>query len=228
MRKKYANKKNNANSNLFVENNAQNDAQNSGNPFGETETNDFDQLSADLVKKNKQKRIIVGVAIFMLVVILALTSAILVRYFMFKTFTVDGDSMLPTLNGGVMNDATDGDKVVILKNAKLNRGDIVVLYSTVFEKTLIKRVIAVEGDKIKIVDGKLFLNGELQNETYINEPMNSATNMTEITVQAGHYFCMGDNRNHSSDSRTAGAFPKSSIHGKVVMIKFQDGGSKFI
>ena len=83
----------------------------------------------------------------------------------------------------------------------------------------IKRIIGVEGDHIEIKDDKVYLNGKLLKEDYLRE--NVPTNMgvygvfSDITVPKGYVFVMGDNREHSTDSRCFGCIPVSKIEGKV-------------
>lgn len=83
----------------------------------------------------------------------------------------------------------------------------------------IKRVIGVAGDHIEIKDGKVFLNGEEQEEKYLDDGV--TTNMgtygvySDIVVPEGYVFVMGDNREHSTDSRCFGCIPVSKIEGKV-------------
>lgn len=95
-----------------------------------------------------------------------------------------------------------------------------VYYVLEMNKTsYIKRIIGVEGDHIEIKDGKVYLNDEELQENYLNEGV--TTNMgisgvySDITVPEGYVFVMGDNRNHSVDSRSFGCIPVSKIEGKV-------------
>ena len=83
----------------------------------------------------------------------------------------------------------------------------------------IKRIIGVEGDHIEIKDDKVYLNGKLLQEDYLRA--NIPTNMgvygvfSDIVVPKGYVFVMGDNREHSTDSRCFGCIPVSKIEGKV-------------
>ncbi len=80
----------------------------------------------------------------------------------------------------------------------------------------IKRIIGVAGDTIKIEDGKVYLNGELLDEPYLNEGMTTeAVLFTEVTVPDGYVFVMGDNREHSTDSRSFGCIPVDKIESRV-------------
>ena len=80
----------------------------------------------------------------------------------------------------------------------------------------IKRVIGVAGDHIKITDGKVYLNGEELQEDYVAEgAVTISDRYTDITVPEGHVFVMGDNREHSTDSRAFGCIPVEKIESKV-------------
>lgn len=90
-------------------------------------------------------------------------------------------------------------------------------YVLEFTKTsYIKRVIAIEGDHIKIEDGKVYLNGEELEETYLRDGITTESSLfTDITVPEGYVFVMGDNRPHSTDSRSFGCIPVEKIESKV-------------
>ena len=82
----------------------------------------------------------------------------------------------------------------------------------------IKRVIAVEGDHIKIEEGKVYLNGQELNEPYLREGITTGGGtFTDVTVPAGCVFVMGDNRPHSTDSRNFGCVPVERIESKVLI-----------
>ena len=105
-----------------------------------------------------------------------------------------------------------------------DNGDIVVLSKDSFldGKMIVKRIIATEGQEIDIdfENGKVYVDGKLLDEKYINEPTQTQYTMQfPATVPKDHVFVMGDNRNHSADSRDAslGMVHKSCILGRVVL-----------
>ena len=99
------------------------------------------------------------------------------------------------------------------------RGDILIFrYPRDPSRDFIKRVIAIPGDSIEIKDGRVYLNGQLQNETYILDKTRGSYGLA--TVPPGTVFVMGDNRNNSEDSRfkDVGFVPYELIKGKAVVI----------
>ena len=86
------------------------------------------------------------------------------------------------------------------------------------KEQIIKRVVAVAGDTVEIKDNKFYRNGKEVKEDYINESMNveEYKNIGKYTLQEGEIFVMGDNRNHSSDSRYFGPVPLEYVNSKVI------------
>jgi signal peptidase I len=125
---------------------------------------------------------------------------------------VDGQSMLPTLN--------NGEFVLVNRMAyKLGqpvRGDIIVFRSTTqLDLDLIKRIIGVPGDEIRVSDAHVTVNNVTLDEPYINaEPRYSG----EWNVPDGYLFVLGDNRNDSSDSHAWGLLPEQNVIGKAILI----------
>lgn len=96
------------------------------------------------------------------------------------------------------------------------RGDIVILHHPVTgqERDLVKRVIGLPGETLRIRDGVVYINGRELIEPYVKEPWRG--DLPELTIPAGAYFVMGDNRNNSLDSRVFGPVSEELIVGKAM------------
>lgn len=181
--------------------------------------------------KVRSRRIATSVAIVLLVIVLAIATALLLKYFVLDTFTVDGISMYPTLDGGnganLDDDENNGETLFLNKLAKIKRGDIVVFVpdkGNFAGRTLVKRVIAIGGDHVQIKDNAVYLNGQLLVEDYINDQEPAIYDQDlDFYVEEGNAFCMGDNRNHSSDCRVFGQVSLDTVVGKCFLIKGLDG-----
>lgn len=148
-------------------------------------------------------------------------AVVLVFTFLIRLIGVDGHSMVPTLQ--------NGDRLLVLSSLldhDYEYGDIVVLREESFlEEPIVKRVIATEGQTVDIdfEAGIVYVDGEALNEPYINEPtyMEEGTEFP-LTVPEGCIFVMGDNRNHSSDSRDSrlGTVDTRCVLGKAVFLAF--------
>ena len=138
--------------------------------------------------------------------------AVLIVTFGFQVARVDGLSMAPTLE--------DRDRLIVNKLiyefGEPRPGDIVMLYYPVNpEKMFVKRVIAKEGETVRIADGKVFVNDVPLHDDYVPQEFRSHDDWGPQVIQQGYYFVMGDHRNNSSDSRHWGLVPKKYIVGKV-------------
>ncbi len=101
----------------------------------------------------------------------------------------------------------------------IERGDIVVFhYPRDPSKSYIKRVIGVAGDRIRIVDGHVFVNGRMLVEPYVPAEYTDYRSYPEITVPPHCYYLLGDHRTSSSDSRDFGPVDEHYIYGKAVFV----------
>ncbi len=96
--------------------------------------------------------------------------------------------------------------------------DKFIYYILELNKTsYIKRIIGVEGDRIQIINGKVYVNGRLINEEYLQKgTITKSVYYNDIIVPKGYVYVMGDNRNESLDSRIFGCIPLEKVEGKVV------------
>lgn len=141
-------------------------------------------------KKSLVKNIITD---WIVPVIAAIIIAMLINKFLIFKVLIPSKSMVPTLN---VNDRLFVSRVYNPENLK--RGDIVVFESDELDETLIKRLIGLPGDRIRIENGLVYVNDEQLIEDYIGE--NDDFN-GEYEVPEGKYFFLGDNRLWSKDSR---------------------------
>lgn len=176
----------------------------------------------DTAKKNTEKKKgSIGEVVFNEIIewlesfVFAIFIVILLFTFIFRIVQVDGPSMEDTLH--------DGDRLILTHfNYTPKRGDIVVLNSEGLNETIIKRVIAVGGDTVSIdfLKGEVTVNGEVLKEDYIKELtyLEEGRAIKDLTVGDGQVFVMGDNRNHSTDSRNAkvGLVNNDDILGKAI------------
>ena len=137
---------------------------------------------------------------------------IFVLGFVFQVVRVEGLAMAPTLN--------DQDRLLVNKltyeGREPRRNEIVMLYYPLNPtKQFVKRVVAEEGDKVRIIGGNVSVNGILLDEPFVPSEFKSHDDWGPQVVPQGYYFVMGDHRNNSSDSRHWGYVPKKYIVGRI-------------
>jgi signal peptidase I len=156
-----------------------------------------------------------GIGLWIRDLLISAAASVLIITFLYQPVRVEGTSMLPRLE--------DRDRLFINKFvyhiSAIERGDVVVFhYPRDPEKSYIKRVIALPGDRLRIDQGQVILNGEPQLEEYVPDQYRDSRSMAEIVVPVDSYFMMGDHRSISSDSREFGPVERSLIYGKAVFV----------
>ncbi|PYZ93166.1 signal peptidase I [Salipaludibacillus keqinensis] len=155
-------------------------------------------------------------------VAVALILAVVIRYFFFAPIVVDGQSMMPTLG--------HNDRMIVNKIgyniSEPDRFDIIVFHAPQ-NKDYIKRVIGLPGDTVHYEDDVLYINDEEYEEPYLddfkaeaaNRPFTGDFHLSDVTgydtIPEGHVFVLGDNRQHSKDSRHIGVIPYDEVVGKA-------------
>jgi signal peptidase I len=168
-------------------------------------------------------------------IIVALLLALFIRTFVVQAFKIPSGSMEPTLLIGdhiLVNKFIYGIKIPftsiqLLPLQKPQKGDVVVfIYPLDPSKDFIKRVVAVEGDTVKITNKKLFINGAeaadshavYKEDTVFPAEVQKRDNFGPVTVPPGNIFVLGDNRDRSLDSRVWGFVPLGELRGKAFII----------
>jgi|GEM_PF-123138 signal peptidase I, bacterial type len=151
---------------------------------------------------------------------ICIVAVFLLTSFVIRPVQVKGNSMYPELS-----DTSVGFSNVVGYNISgLKRFDIVIIYVAEKDEYLVKRVIGLPGETVSYKDGKLYINGEYVKEDFLDQTYVSSYNGTfmadvsPITIGDDEYYCLGDNRPHSSDSRYYGPFKKENIKSKGIFI----------
>ena len=162
----------------------------------------------------------------------ALMFAALLVVFVVQPVKVEGTSMLPRLHDG---ERIFVNKLIYYGLPELKRGDIVVFwFPDDPSKSYIKRVIGLPGETVEIRDGRIYIRTaqgreQLLEEPYLDPQRNvSRANHAPIEVKPHYYFVMGDNRDHSSDSRIWGLVPEKYIYGKALFRYWPLGSASLI
>lgn len=157
-------------------------------------------------------RELLGWVVYILIIVILTT---LIITFVGQRTRVSGQSMEPTLH--------DGDNLIVDKISYRfrdpKRYEIIVFPYKYEEKTYyIKRIIGLPGERVQVIDGYVYINGEQLDEHYGKEVMESSGIADhEITLGEDEYFVLGDNRNHSSDSRdpSVGILKRGDLMGRA-------------
>ena len=172
---------------------------------------------------------------------IALILALVIRAFVVQAFSIPSGSMLDTLQIGdylLVNKFSYGIRNPLTNKVWFpigtpQRGDVVVfIFPQDPTKDYIKRVIAIPGDKVQIINKKVYINDKLtetpqavfKDQTLLSARESPKDNMGPIVVPPDSFFVMGDNRDHSYDSRFWGFVPLDALRGKAFIIYFSWAG----
>jgi signal peptidase I len=180
-----------------------------------------------------------------MIVAVALGLALGIQAFIVKPFRIPSESMVPTLEIGQrvlvdrvsnrFSDPSRGDIVVFKPPQGADTDSCGVDHSERqacprptgerSDTNFIKRVVAVGGDRLKVIGGRVYIDGERQDEPYIRpDDQCSICNLPEeITIPEGYFFMMGDNRGESADSREWGPIPENWMIGRAFMTYWPPG-----
>lgn len=150
--------------------------------------------------------------VVLFLVVMLVVGVVVIEQCGFTLVDVSGNSMFPTLH--------DGEIVALHQNYdNISRGDIVSFLDLDTGSYFCKRVIALSGDSVEINadSGTVSVNGNILIEDYINSGAVYQENIS-LTVPENNLFLMGDNRNHSKDSRNFGCINECNVKGKIIKI----------
>lgn len=156
------------------------------------------------------------------VVVIVFVSAIIIRGFVAQPFIVEGSSMEP--------DFHNGEYLLVEKlGYRLHqpaRGDVIVFkYPNNPSVNYIKRIIGLPGETVRVFESQVFVNGKILNEQYLSPDERTVVSQNpetpyEVALNSDQFFVMGDNRQHSSDSREWGALGRDFIIGKSAFVLY--------
>ncbi len=191
------------------------------------------------VARSKEKSTRGSLVELVTIVAVALGLALGIQAFLVKPFRIPSESMVPTLEIGQrvlvdrvsyrFGDPDRGDIVVFKPPAGADTNSCGVQHpgdtpcpeptEDRSDTNFIKRVVGLPGDRLKVIDGAVYINGRRQNEDFarLDSECGICNLPGEITVPKDHYFMMGDNRGASADSREWGPVPKKWMIGQAFM-----------
>lgn len=177
----------------------------------EAREEDDETIKTEKPKRHPAVAILLGIFDFIKTVAMIVVVAFAIRIFALQPYIVEGQSMEPTFQN---KDYIITEKVSY-RFREPARGDIVIFHPPDNPSVnYIKRIIGLPGDKIEVKGETVYVNGIKLNETYLfvtPQEANLKTPNTVVTVSPDEYYVLGDNREHSRDSREIGPVPKQNV-----------------
>jgi signal peptidase I len=180
------------------------------------------QVNANAVQKLRWPCYALATLFISIAIIPAMSKGFPERVLGIRAFKIPSDSMSPTI--------INGDHLMVnmryYKSHRPKRGDLVVYLMPQFNVLYVKRVVAIGGDMIAVDSQGTILNGERIAEPYVyldGNPNEEAKNFGPTTVPTNQVFLMGDNRNHSYDSRYTGTVGVDHVLGRPLYIYYSPG-----
>lgn len=165
---------------------------------------------------------------FLQSVTITILLAFLLRFFVIQPFVVEGSSMEPNFH--------DDQYIIIDKFSyrvrEPQRGEVIVFHPPTYpDQNYIKRIIGLPNETVTIQNGEVFINNKQLEEAYLGNQESASPellNFEPVTLGSDEYFVMGDNRNHSSDSREWGKLSKANIEGRTWFVAFPVSDFHFV
>ncbi|MFH1854811.1 MAG: signal peptidase I [bacterium] len=181
--------------------------------------NETDELNEKEPEKEDKKLTIGSVLLsffdFLKTIIIIVILAALIRQFLIQPFIVDGQSMEPNFQN---NDYLITDKISYRLHAP-QRGEAIIFHPPDNPSVnYLKRITGVPGDTIEVKNGEVFVNSKKIVEPYVSSGEKTKTPSNDeikVTLKSDEYFVLGDNRDHSRDSREIGPIPKENIVSRI-------------
>lgn len=189
-----------------------------GTPHDEASLNEEENVIEPAQEQEKSSKgaayVLREIFSYVVIIVIAIAASLAINRFIIVNANVPSRSMAPTINAG---DKLFGYRLAYMFSEP-ERGDIVIFdhqcYADSKEETLIKRVIGVPGDYVEIVDGVMYINGEIIEEDYLAEPV--IGNYGPFEVPEDSYLMMGDNRKLSDDARF---WDNTYVHRDAILAK---------
>lgn len=181
-------------------------------------------------------------ALLIALVFLGFTNTFLVKTFYIPSASMEGTLLIGDhlfVNRFIYGQPPTGPLARLLPHREVDRGDVVIFRSVERPQDMVKRCIGRPGDSVRVIDKDLYLNGEWVDDgaytvhrdarTYANRPDVAPAgrvrdNFGPFAVEDGGYFCMGDNRDQSYDSRYWGLVPVNHVKGRALLIYWSYAG----